>query len=93
MPAGALSVSAAGLESRGRPASVRTSASRIRSGYLWDPLRRLEQVPAIEQAARRPGSWWLSDVYHRASSDATSAMEQIERASRPWGANRSERST
>ncbi len=47
---------------------------------LWDPIGRVDQVRSIERDSPAAVMWWLSDVYHRASSDATSAIEQIDGA-------------
>ena len=51
-------------------------------GHLWDALGRLDQVRAVQDAEPPAVIWWLSDVYHRASIDPSSARRQV----RLWAA-------
>jgi hypothetical protein len=45
--------------------------------YLWDPLKRLEQIGAMGTADPVAIIWWLSDVYHRTFADVGSTQRQI----------------
>jgi hypothetical protein len=45
--------------------------------YLWDPLARLEQLDMIRSSDPVAIVWWLSDIYHRASSDIPSTQRQV----------------
>ena len=60
-------------------ASIRSEISLTYPVHaLWDPVGRVEQLAAIDQGSSVAVMWWLGDVYHRASSDATSVIEQID---------------
>jgi hypothetical protein len=45
--------------------------------YVWDPVHRLDQLSTIHDHDSVAIIWWLSDVYHRTSTDMGSIKRQV----------------